>query len=454
MSARVGMGVVVAKLPSGEWSPPASIGIGGLGGGFNAGAEMVDFLVVLNSRAAVRSFMTAGSLQLGGNLSLAVGPLGRTGEASAAMNADMQFSAMYSYSVSRGLYGGITIEGTVLIERKDTNEKVYGGSVTPMQILSGQVEMPQFAIPLITRIEEATGKVPFADEDSSVIGNEDYNDLGYDAHFDDLYAPPQSIRRRTAPNAPSPVSYRQRLSGSPMDDLDEQLQSASLSGRSPSPPPSSRWRPPSVHHRSDPCTARGPSTYDAPTFSTSSKYRVDSFGRGSSSHSRTRTQDSLAHAAENPFSDMNAVLDDDIPHTQRYSQLHFQSHSIELPSDNYALLDVDSTQMPTPASCLRDPDPVQTHPIDLVDPSLLDGDLVVATHDYKAQRDSDLSFQRGDLIRVTRRTDKLDDWWMGELVANYREGPPESGEYVHFNIASMTNIQTGSHQTTLSHSRY
>ena len=239
-----------------------------------------------------------------------------------------------------------------------------------------------------------------------------------------------------------------------MDDLDEQLQSASLSGRSPSPPPPSRWRPPGVHHRSDPCTARGPSTYDAPTFSTSSKYRVDSFGRGSSSHSRTRTQDSLAHAAENPFSDMNAVLDDDIPHTQRYSQLHFQSHSIELPSDNYALLDVDSTQMPTPASCLRDPDPVQTHPIDLVDPSLLDGDLVVATHDYKAQRDSDLSFQRGDLIRVTRRTDKLDDWWMGELVANYREGPPESGEYVHFNIASMTNIQTGSHQTTLSHSRY
>ena len=126
MSARVGMGVVIAKLPNGEWSPPSSIGIGGLGGGFNAGAEMVDFLIVLNSRAAVRSFMTAGSLQLGGNLSLAVGPLGRTGEASAAMNSEMQLSAMFSYSVSRGLYGGVTIEGTVLIERKEANEKVYG----------------------------------------------------------------------------------------------------------------------------------------------------------------------------------------------------------------------------------------------------------------------------------------------------------------------------------------
>ena len=233
MSARVGMGVVIAKLPNGEWSPPSSIGIGGLGGGFNAGAEMVDFLIVLNSRAAVRSFMTAGSLQLGGNLSLAVGPLGRTGEASAAMNSEMQLSAMFSYSVSRGLYGGVTIEGTVLIERKEANEKVYGGSVTPMQILSGSVEVPQFAVPLVSRIEEVTGSVPFNDDESSITedldSNENFEGNAYaDSRRQAYFEPRHSKSIGT--------TYRTHdMPRAPMDDLDEQLQSNSLGGKSPSP---------------------------------------------------------------------------------------------------------------------------------------------------------------------------------------------------------------------------
>lgn len=68
-------------------------------------------------------------------------------------------------------------------------------------------------------------------------------------------------------------------------------------------------------------------------------------------------------------------------------------------------------------------------PVDLIDPSILDGDLVVAIHEFTALRDTDLSFKRGDLIRVTRRTDKENDWWTGELVASYRDGPPPSGDF-------------------------
>ncbi len=77
LSARAGSGVVVAKTDEGRWSAPAAIGIGGLGGGFNAGAEVTDFLIVLNSKSAVRSFMATGSLQLGGNLSVAVWTAGK-----------------------------------------------------------------------------------------------------------------------------------------------------------------------------------------------------------------------------------------------------------------------------------------------------------------------------------------------------------------------------------------
>ncbi|EEB95852.1 hypothetical protein MPER_05115, partial [Moniliophthora perniciosa FA553] len=80
-SARAGSGIVIARLPDGSWSAPSAIGTAGLGFGGQLGAEMTDFLVVLNSRSALRSFMAAGSLTLGGNASIAVGPLGRNGEA-------------------------------------------------------------------------------------------------------------------------------------------------------------------------------------------------------------------------------------------------------------------------------------------------------------------------------------------------------------------------------------
>jgi len=99
-SARAGSGVVIAKLSDGTWSAPSAIGTAGLGVGGQAGAEMTDFLVVLNTRAAIRSFMAAGSLTLGGNMSIALGPLGRNGEASGSLSTSGKVAAMYSSSLS------------------------------------------------------------------------------------------------------------------------------------------------------------------------------------------------------------------------------------------------------------------------------------------------------------------------------------------------------------------
>ncbi|SNX83220.1 related to YSC84 - protein involved in the organization of actin cytoskeleton [Melanopsichium pennsylvanicum] len=157
LSARAGSGVVVARLDDGRWSAPAAIGIGGLGGGFNAGAEVTDFLIVLNSKSAVRSFMATGSLQLGGNLSVAVGPLGRSAEASGSVNTKGRVAAMFSYSKSKGLYGGISVEGTILVNREDANVKAYGHyGKNPKQILSGNIERPQWASGLIQTIDRFT----------------------------------------------------------------------------------------------------------------------------------------------------------------------------------------------------------------------------------------------------------------------------------------------------------
>jgi len=157
MSARAGSGLVIARLPEDRWSAPAALGIGGLGGGFNVGAEVTDFLIVLNTDAAVRSFMASGSLQLGGNLSVSAGPVGRSAEASGSINSSGKMAAMYSYSRSKGVYAGISVEGTVLVDREDANTKAYQRpKCTAKQILSGSIEPPAFASALIGTIEKFT----------------------------------------------------------------------------------------------------------------------------------------------------------------------------------------------------------------------------------------------------------------------------------------------------------
>lgn len=80
-----------------------------MGFGGQAGAELTEFLIVLNSNSAIKSFMSAGSLTLGGNLSLAVGPLGRNGEAMGALNTKGRVAAMYSYSKTKGLSSRVIV---------------------------------------------------------------------------------------------------------------------------------------------------------------------------------------------------------------------------------------------------------------------------------------------------------------------------------------------------------
>jgi SH3 domain-containing YSC84-like protein 1 len=135
-SGRAGSGVVVARTGKG-WSGPSAIGTGGAGFGLQIGAEETDFVFVLNTREAVRAFSQGGNVQFGGNISVAAGPVGRTVEAGVTPVA-----AVYSYSRSQGLFGGMSLEGTVVATRDEANANYYGRSVTPGEILSGKVKVP------------------------------------------------------------------------------------------------------------------------------------------------------------------------------------------------------------------------------------------------------------------------------------------------------------------------
>ncbi|KAL9104246.1 MAG: hypothetical protein Q9163_000794 [Psora crenata] len=147
-SARFGSGVVVARLSDGTWSAPSALMTGGGGFGGQIGFELTDFVFILNDTAAVRAFSQKGSLTLGGNVSIAAGPVGRNAEAAGA--ASMKgVAGVFSYSKTKGLFAGVSLEGSVLIERREANEKLYNSRITARQLLEGGVRPPPAAEPLM-----------------------------------------------------------------------------------------------------------------------------------------------------------------------------------------------------------------------------------------------------------------------------------------------------------------
>ena len=143
VSGRGGTGVVVARTEKG-WSGPSAIGSGGIGVGFQAGVQVSEYVIILNTPEAVNAFSKGGNVTLGGNLSAAIGPIGRSAEAGVAPQA-----AIYTYSRNQGIFAGVSLEGTVIATRYEANEQYYGKPVFPTDILSGEVKPPEDAQKLL-----------------------------------------------------------------------------------------------------------------------------------------------------------------------------------------------------------------------------------------------------------------------------------------------------------------
>ncbi|KAF1981572.1 DUF500-domain-containing protein [Aulographum hederae CBS 113979] len=182
-SARFGSGVVVARLPDGSWSAPSAIGTVGGGFGGQIGFELTDFVFILNDASAVRTFAQAGSLTLGGNVSIAAGPVGRNAEAAGAASLK-GVAGIFAYSKTKGLFAGVSLEGSAIVERRDANEKLYGRRHTARELLGGNVPVPPAAEPL-TRVLNSRVFAGVAGA-GSVAGDSMYNDIPVydDAHED------------------------------------------------------------------------------------------------------------------------------------------------------------------------------------------------------------------------------------------------------------------------------
>jgi lipid-binding SYLF domain-containing protein len=136
LSGKGGQGVVVARTGSG-WSGPSFVGTGGAGWGPQIGAQISEFVFVLNTNRAVRAFSKDGNVTLGAEVSAAAGPVGRDLQAGVTPTA-----AIYTYSRSKGLFAGASLEGAVIATQKTANARYYGRPVSARQILSGSVAPP------------------------------------------------------------------------------------------------------------------------------------------------------------------------------------------------------------------------------------------------------------------------------------------------------------------------
>jgi len=149
-----GTGLVVARLPGdNEWSAPCAVGTAGFSFGALVGAQVSDHVCLLMTDEAV-DIMSCndGSFQLGADIGVAVGPLGRSVEADAGI-LQGKLTPIYTYSLSKGFYAGASLDGKVIVTRHHVNETFYGTKIDAKAIISGQCPTPPAAQPLYNALK-------------------------------------------------------------------------------------------------------------------------------------------------------------------------------------------------------------------------------------------------------------------------------------------------------------
>ena len=132
VGARYGKGIAAVRTEeTGEWGPPAFLYTTGGSFGFQFGMEAVDLILLVMSQRGLEGLLNE-QFTLGGDIAISAGPLGRHAEASA--DVFMQ-GEIYSYSRSKGLFGGVSLKGTIITTDSDANLVYYGHPYTSEEIL-------------------------------------------------------------------------------------------------------------------------------------------------------------------------------------------------------------------------------------------------------------------------------------------------------------------------------
>ena len=158
LGARRGKGIIVVRQDDNSWSNPAFIALTGGSFGWQAGVESTDIILVFKTRNGVENIEN-GKLILGADASVSAGPVGRT----AGVATDLAFEAeVMSYSRSRGLFAGVSLEGSAVTMDRDANSRFYRStSMSPEKIFASSPNIaPDIANTFVQILTAQTRRLP------------------------------------------------------------------------------------------------------------------------------------------------------------------------------------------------------------------------------------------------------------------------------------------------------
>jgi len=153
-----GRGVMICRSGehyTGPWGPPALYALEGISIGFQLGGQATDFVLLVMNPKGARSLLSS-KVKLGADASAAAGPKGRTAEGATdiVMNAEI-----LSYSRNKGLFAGVSLEGSTLRSDGSANEKLYGRKLTAKEIIvQHKVGVPACAHDLVSLLQRKSPK--------------------------------------------------------------------------------------------------------------------------------------------------------------------------------------------------------------------------------------------------------------------------------------------------------
>ncbi len=156
IGGQTGEGVVFLRQSNGRWTGPAFMGISGASIGFQIGVQSVGLVLVITNEQGLRAFTGGNSFKLGADVAIAAGPVGR--DTSAATDGRAKAS-IYSYSMSKGLFAGISIDGSVINQNRDANKAYWGRDISAANALK-KPATDKRVTPLIKALNNLVKKAP------------------------------------------------------------------------------------------------------------------------------------------------------------------------------------------------------------------------------------------------------------------------------------------------------
>jgi lipid-binding SYLF domain-containing protein len=148
IGGQYGEGLLLKRDSGSNWYGPSFVNIAGASWGLQIGAQSVALVLVITNDRGMEQFMKGDQFKLGGDIAIAAGPVGRQGSAATDINLK---ASIYSYSMSKGLFAGITLEGSEVEVDENANTVYWGTATSPEKALSRKASS--------SKIKQLTGEI-------------------------------------------------------------------------------------------------------------------------------------------------------------------------------------------------------------------------------------------------------------------------------------------------------